>query len=111
MTAPRSVAGGACSRPLRGRMIGASKRPSRVATCAPALFDLQEVHMATVDFSLEGKTALVTGGSKGIGRAIALTFAEHGADVALAAQARAALRARVQLALRHRRAGEQCGDR
>lgn len=47
--------------------------------------------MPTVDFSLEGKTALVTGGSKGIGRAIALTFAEHGADVAIAARGTEAL--------------------
>jgi len=31
---------------------------------------------------LEGKTALVTGASKGIGKSIALTFAEQGADVA-----------------------------
>ena len=32
-------------------------------------------------FDLTGKTALVTGGSKGLGQAMARAFAEHGADV------------------------------
>ena len=35
---------------------------------------------------LDGRVALVTGASHGIGEAIALTYAEAGADVALAAR-------------------------
>lgn len=37
-------------------------------------------------FSLEGKTALISGGYKGIGRLLAETYAEAGADVAIVAR-------------------------
>jgi 3-oxoacyl-[acyl-carrier protein] reductase len=39
--------------------------------------------MARSPFSLEGKTAIVTGGGTGIGKSIAIEFARAGADVAL----------------------------
>lgn len=45
-----------------------------------------------MDLKLRGKIAVVTGGSRGIGRAIALRLADEGADVAICARGEAALR-------------------
>ena len=37
-------------------------------------------------FDLSGRVAVVTGGSRGLGREMALAFAEHGADVVIASR-------------------------
>src|SRR6266705_4818914 len=44
-----------------------------------------------MDVSLAGRTAVITGGSKGIGLAIATRFAASGAEVAVVARGREAL--------------------
>ena len=46
-----------------------------------------------MDFGLQGKRALVTGGSLGIGKAIALELAREGVDVAIVARSKDQLEA------------------
>jgi NAD(P)-dependent dehydrogenase (short-subunit alcohol dehydrogenase family) len=43
--------------------------------------------MTTTDlFSLEGQTAIITGGSRGLGREMALAFADRGANIVIASR-------------------------
>lgn len=45
--------------------------------------DGESITMKKINFDLSGKTALVTGASRGIGEAIALTLSDYGAEVIL----------------------------
>ena len=47
---------------------------------------LREVATPLKEFDLTGKTAIVIGGGRGIGKSIALTLAEAGADIMVAAR-------------------------
>jgi NAD(P)-dependent dehydrogenase (short-subunit alcohol dehydrogenase family) len=58
-----------------------------------------------MDLQLTGRTAIVTGGSRGIGKAIAIALAREGVDVALVARDKAALAAAAEAI------GSQSGQR
>ena len=66
-----------------------------------------------MEISLSGRSAIVTGGSKGIGLAVATRFAASGADVAIFARGKEALDEAVaaiknkRQGPRHRRAGRR----
>src|SRR5579864_3595272 len=51
------------------------------------------INMALEIFDLTGKVALVTGGSKGLGKAMARGLAEAGADVVISSRSEGELRA------------------
>src|SRR5262245_12069197 len=56
----------------------------------------EEDGRAFMEISLAGRTAIVTGGSKGVGLAVATRLAASGADVAIVARGREALDAAVK---------------
>jgi NAD(P)-dependent dehydrogenase (short-subunit alcohol dehydrogenase family) len=58
--------------------------------------DFKETAMASPLFDLSGKTALITGGSRGLGRAMARGFAEAGADVMITSRHEDELRSAVE---------------
>ncbi len=78
--------------PVIGGAIWAGERALCHASAAPAKANTDASLQKPADFSLTGRTALVTGGSKGLGKAIARGFALAGADVVITARSESELR-------------------
>jgi 3-oxoacyl-[acyl-carrier protein] reductase len=76
---------GGPSLPARGGL-GASPPPAPAGPRPPPNLSLPARRSPGMDLGLSGKKALVTAATRGIGLAIARTFADEGADVALCAR-------------------------
>src|SRR4029078_5336066 len=58
--------------------------------------DVARIVESSMEISLSGRSAIVTGASKGIGLGVATRFAQSGADVAIVARGREGLDAAVK---------------
>src|SRR5579885_2780178 len=72
--------------PRRSRLSRRSAAISGYRSSAPAAFPTSASRPTSMDIRLDGRTALITGGSKGLGLAMAIRFAEAGAAVAILAR-------------------------
>src|SRR5471030_3092206 len=80
---PVRPAGG--GRRARGR-VQSPKRPGQTGCLRCATAPQPRTEEIAMELRLDGRSALITGGSKGLGLAMAVKFAAAGADVAILAR-------------------------